>query len=179
MSAMKKTANADRARRLDIRELPGFDFLRPEDAEALRSVCREVRFPSGAEIMREGEGGDTMYLFLSGEVNVSRSLTLSVGRQGFRNAEKSFVKLVAGEASVFGEMSMLEDAPRAATVTASADCVLYEVSRADFQALCDRDPTLGLKLLRQIAVMMSRRVRKANDEVLKLSTALSIALSRM
>lgn len=165
-------------RPLDLGRLPGFADFDAGELASLRGICREARYASGAEIMREGEGGDTMYLFLSGEVDVTRSLTLSVGRHGFKNAEKSFVKLKAGTASVFGEMAMLENAPRAATVTASADCLLYEIRRDDFDALCARDPALGVKLLRLIAVLLSGRVRKENDEVLKLSTALSIALAR-
>ncbi len=171
----KRTA----AGRLELGDLPGFDDLSADQLSALREICRETRFASGTEIMREGDGGDTMYLFLSGEVDITRSLTLSVGRHGFKNAEKSFVKLKAGTASVFGEMAMLENAPRAATVTASADCVLYEISREDFDALCAKRPDLGVKLLRLIARLLSGRVRKENDEVLKLSTALSIALARV
>nr|HPG86985.1 cyclic nucleotide-binding domain-containing protein [Spirochaetales bacterium] len=79
---------------------------------------------------------------------------------------------------VFGEMSMFSDEPRSATVGAASDCVLFEVTRRSFEAICARDPRLGLELTRRIAVMLASRVRKGNDDVLKLSTALSIALSR-
>jgi len=164
--------------RLDLADLPGFSDLSAEELAELAGICRVRSFVSGTEIMKEGDTGDTMYLFLSGEVDVTKSLTLSVGRHGFKNADKSFVKLRAGTASIFGEMAMLENAPRAATVTASSDCVLYEIDRASFESLCSRDPALGVKLLRLIAALLSGRVRRVNEEVLKLTTALSIALSR-
>lgn len=159
-------------------EIPGVRELDEGEIRSLRESCTEVRFSAGAEIMREGEVGDSLYFFLSGEVDVTRSLTLAMGRQAFRQGEKSFVKLRAGAVGVFGEMSVLEEAPRAATITASTDCVLYELKRDAFSRLCETEPHLGVKLLRSIAVTLSRNVRKENDEVLKLSTALSIALTR-
>ncbi len=161
-----------------LKNLPGLDIITDEEARLLESVCKLKNVSVGTEIMREGEEGNTMYLFLSGVVDVTKALTLSVGRHTFKSAEKSFVKLKAGETTFFGEMAMLEDVPRAATVTAATDCSLYELSQSDFAKLCETNPPLGVKLLRIIAVILSRRVRKENDEVLKLSTALSIALSR-
>lgn len=150
---------------------------RPE-LETLASACRRAEFPAGSVIMHEGEIGDSMYLFVEGEVDVTRTLTMKTGRRGFASAEKSFVKLRAESAAVFGEMAMIGSEPRSATITAAAACVLYEVDRAAFEELCARDPALGLKLLRAIASLLAGRVRSGNNAVLKLSTALSIALSK-
>ena len=119
-----------------------------------------------------------MYLFLEGVVDVTKNLTLKIAGRGFGHAEKSMTRLKAGTAPVFGEMSMFGDEPRSATVTAASDCVLFELSREAFGRICDENPRLGLALIRRIASMLSSRVRKGNDDVLKLSTALSIALSR-
>ncbi|HOZ72023.1 MAG TPA: cyclic nucleotide-binding domain-containing protein [Spirochaetales bacterium] len=137
-----------------------------------------VRFKAGETVMHEGEKSDTMYLFLEGDVDVTKDLTLKISGKGFGHAEKSMTRLRAGTAPVFGEMSMFSDEPRSATVGAASDCVFFEVTRRSFEAICARDPRLGLELTRRIAVMLASRVRKGNDDVLKLSTALSIALSR-
>jgi CRP-like cAMP-binding protein len=75
-------------------------------------------------------------------------------------------------------MSMFGDEPRSATITAAHDCVLFQVTRKAFEQICVHNPSLGLSLTRKIATMLSSRVRKGNDDVLKLTTALSIALSR-
>lgn len=88
------------------------------------------------------------------------------------------VKLKAEHVSFFGDMAMFQDEPRSATITASKDCVLYKITREDFTRFCDEYPALGVKILRRIAQTMSSRVRKGNEDVLKLTTALSIALSK-
>lgn len=148
------------------------------ELDAILRIARRVRFASGEVIMREGELGDAMYLFVEGEVNVSKELTLKVGRDSFSQAEKSMTKLKSGPSGVFGDMAMFGSEPRSATITASGNCVLYEIKRSDFESLCDSNPALGVKLLRRIAGLLCDRLRKSNGDVLKLSTALSLALSK-
>lgn len=152
--------------------------LGDDDIEQVLQLGRFVTFKTGETIMHEGEQSDIMYIFLSGDVDVTKNLTLRIAGRGFGHAEKSMTRLKAGTAPVFGEMCMLEDEPRSATITAASDCVLFEIRRAAFDRLCAANPALGLILLRRIASMLGSRVRKGNDDVLKLSTALSIALSR-
>jgi len=156
-------------------------ILRDLDEHEHKRICgiaHRVEFGAGETIMREGEQGETMYLFIKGEVDVTKNLTLKLGERDFAKAEKSMNKLCAEQGSVFGEMSMFGPEPRSATITASSDCVLYEIRRNDFAALCDAEPRLGLAILRRVAGVLCSRVRKGNEDVLKLSTALSIALSR-
>ncbi len=165
--------NADQLRKASI-----VANLSDADLELILASGSFERFKTGEVIMREGEKSDTMYLFLDGVVDVSRNLTLKIAGKGFGIAEKSMTRLKAGTAPVFGEMSMFGDEPRSATITAANDCILFQVSRNAFEQICERNPALGLSLTRKIASILSSRVRKGNDDVLKLSTALSIALSR-
>jgi CRP-like cAMP-binding protein len=152
--------------------------LSERELDEVFGICKIVEARSGDVVMKEGDEGDSMYLFASGEVDVSKNLTMKIGHQGFGQVEKSMTKLKAEHVSVFGEMALFEKEPRSATVTASTDCVLYEVHREAFAALCERECALALKILKRIAVILCRRVRKGNEDVLKLSTALSIALSK-
>ena len=80
--------------------------------------------------------------------------------------------------SFFGDMAMFENEVRSATLTASADCLLFEIKREDFERLTGRDCALGYKLVRKIAEVLCQRVRQGNQDILKLTTALSIALSK-
>ncbi|MDA8424951.1 MAG: cyclic nucleotide-binding domain-containing protein [Treponema sp.] len=165
----------------DLARLGAVDILGDLDGaerDRVLAIARRVVFRSGETVMREDECGDTMYLFISGEVDVTKNLTLKLGERDFAKAEKSMNKLSAEHVSIFGEMSMFGPEPRSATITASSDCVLYEIRREDFTALCDAEPRLGLSVLRRVAGVLCSRVRKGNEDVLKLSTALSIALSR-
>ncbi len=165
--------NAAQLRRVGILQ----DLSEGELAGVLR-IAERLEIKAGAVIMKEDEPGDEVFLFTEGQVDVTKNLTLKLGREGFGRAEKSMTKLKAGQASVFGEMSLFGPEPRSATVTAAADCVLYRIHRADFSALCEADPRAGLKIVRRIAEVLGSRLRKGNEDVLKLSTALSIALSK-
>jgi CRP/FNR family cyclic AMP-dependent transcriptional regulator len=142
------------------------------------NIAKPVEIPAGRVVVKEGDIGDTMYLFADGHVVVSNNLTLKLGKKGFSKAEKSMVKLDSSQVSFFGEMAMFEDEPRSATITALTNCYLYEIKRKDFETLCSTNPLLGYKILREIAVVLCKRIRKGNKDILKLSTALSIALSK-
>ncbi|MCL4502601.1 MAG: cyclic nucleotide-binding domain-containing protein, partial [Deltaproteobacteria bacterium] len=63
-----------------------------------------------------------------------------------------------------------------ATVTASTDCGLLELSQQDFQGLIQQNPAMGTKLLLRLAQLLSRHLRKTNQDVVKLTTALAISL---
>ncbi len=145
---------------------------------AILNVAKRLEVPAGKVVMREGEAGETLYILAEGEVEVTKNLTLKLGARDFARADKSMTRISAACAPVFGEMALFGPEPRSATVTTASPCVLYEIAKKDYDELCAREPRLGLELTRRIAAILASRVRKGNEEILKLSTALSIALSR-
>ena len=152
--------------------------LTDEELELVWNIVKPLEIQAGKVIVKEGNIGDTMYLFAEGQAVVSKNLTLKLGKKGFSKAEKSMVTLDSSKVSFFGDMAMIEDAPRSATITALTNCFLYEIKRKDFEQLCLDYPELGYKIIREIAVVLCKRIRKGNQDVLKLSPALSIALSK-
>jgi CRP/FNR family transcriptional regulator, cyclic AMP receptor protein len=152
--------------------------LTDKELEYIVSISKKIEIPANDVIMTEGEVGNTMHFFVQGEVKVSKNLTLKIGKKGFGSAEKSMVKLKSEHVSFFGDMAMFQDEPRSATITASMDCTLYEISRESFTKFCNEFPDQGVKVLQRIASTMSGRVRKGNEDILKLTTALSLALSK-
>lgn len=152
--------------------------LSDEELAKVWNLCRLVEIEGGRVIMREGEEGSSMYFFVEGTVDVSKTMTLKLDGGANSKVEKSMSVLKAPTVAIFGEMALLENEPRSATITATSHCVLYELERADFVGLCAEDPALGLKLMRGIANIMSGRIRKSNEDKLKLSTALSLALAK-
>lgn len=152
--------------------------LSPAELEELLSAGAFETWKAGEVIMKEGEDSDSMYLLLDGTVDVTKNMTLMTGGRGFGKAEKSMTRLTAASSPVFGEMSLFGKAPRSATVSAAGDCLLFSLSGAGYGRLCESNPRLGLAVTRKAAAILSARVRKGNEDILKLSTALSIALSR-
>lgn len=157
-----------------LRDLTLFAGLSEEQLAAAASVGRRRRASAGMAILREGERGDSLFVLLAGSVETTKRLGLAAEAPGETEREKVLVRLVAPQ--VFGEMGLLEDAERSATVTAQTECELLEVSRADFEKLAQADPVLGYRLVRNIATVLSSRLRASGRDVVKLTLALSLAL---
>jgi CRP-like cAMP-binding protein len=93
-------------------------------------------YEAGEIIFCEYEPGDTFYLIQSGRVKIVKI---------FGNIEKTIDILKPGE--FFGEMALLENAPRSASIVALDDCKLLEFNRSNFQVLMTGNPQMALKLL--------------------------------
>lgn len=113
--------------RLFLRRVPALSVLAPEELDDVTRCLQLERFPAGATIIREGERGDCFYIVKEGVAEVSQ-------RSG------SGVKRLArhGKMDYFGEIALLRDIPRTATVKALTPLELYNLSRADFQGLLRR-----------------------------------------
>jgi CRP/FNR family cyclic AMP-dependent transcriptional regulator len=172
---MPKKKNNERAILKNINILKD---LTDSELDQVLEICTRKEVPKGEIIMDEGEVGETMYFFVDGVVDIKKALTLKIGRKGFENVEKSMIKLDSNIVSFFGEMAMIDNSPRSASVTAATDCLLYEIHREEFDALCKKSSTIGLKMMRRISQVLSKNVRKGNEDVMKLTTALSIALAK-
>ncbi len=117
-----------------------FAVLSSEEQARLCASGRPMRFGPGETIVREGEPGDSLFLLLSGEVEVRK--------RGADGSEAAVAVLPAGE--VFGEMTLLLDAPRSATVRAAAETDLLEVERSCFTELLQHNPQLLERLAKQV-----------------------------
>jgi CRP/FNR family cyclic AMP-dependent transcriptional regulator len=150
-----------------------------EQARALFVNCRRCLFEKGDLVMEEGEEKHSMFFFIEGEVVVSNVITMKVGGpMGYSEVEKSLVRCNAEQVGVLGEMSVFEDQPRSATVKAYESSVLYEIDKKDFEDFVFKHPEIGINVLYNIARELSTRIRRSNRDILKLTTALSIALSK-
>lgn len=120
-----------------------FGVMSAEELLALAEASRVVRFGPGEAIVREGEPGDSSYQVLQGRVEVLKSV--ASGRQ-------MSVRQLLPDA-LFGEMTLLLDSPRSATVRAMEECCLLELDRTALQPLLEANPDL----LQRLAHHVSRR----------------------
>ena len=156
-----------------------FEGLDEEQRRRVASVLRERRFEAGEVLMREGDAGNTLCVLCEGTVEITRTLTLRGAGGDFVGGEKSFNVLSADVLPVLGEIAVVDqNATRSATVRAREPGVLLEMQKKDFDRLIAEDPGLGCIILRHISENVCSLLRKSNTDVLKLTTALSIALGR-
>ncbi|TAL33921.1 MAG: cyclic nucleotide-binding domain-containing protein [Spirochaetes bacterium] len=150
-----------------------------DQAQILLDICIRHVFEKGEIIMQEEEDRHSMFFFIEGEVAVSNVITMKASnRLGYSEVEKSLVRLKAEQVGMLGEMSLFEEQPRSATVKAFEPCVLYEIEKKEFEGFIMRHPLIGSVILYNIANILCARIRNGNRDILKLTTALSIALSR-
>lgn len=146
-----------------------------EGLRKILAISKEKHFSPGKTIIQEDETGDSMYIIKEGEVEISMSITLPLS-----GGEKEKVLVRLGPGTNFGEMAFIfGNEQRSATVSARNDVVLLEIKSADFDKFVQDFPNDGVSILRNIAKIVSERLRKANHDVAKLTTVLSVVLSRV
>ena len=124
-------------------------------------------------IIKDGELGDKLYILYKGRVGISQKITMLDEEE---ERDKTFIVLSAKDFLFFGEIGLLESQKRTATVTAYADCELYTLTRKDFMQICKTYPSIGFRVIIEIALKLSCMVEKTNSDILKLTTALIYAL---
>jgi CRP-like cAMP-binding protein len=161
--------------------LKATSILKDLSAEELRQflqIAHPVQFPRGTAILREGEAGDTMYFLKEGTVEVSKTMVMRPAGAEHSSRDKILSKISAEDHAIFGEVALFEQNKRTATVVALTDCSLLQIGKADFLRLAEENPRLGYKITRRVAELLCSRLRKSGEDTVKLTTALSIALSR-
>jgi len=161
-----------------LKKIPILRDLNEEELGQFLKIARRVRFPKGQAILTEGQTGETMFIMEEGMVEISKTLVMVKGQESSRDRDKVLTKLSAEDRAIFGEVALFEQSKRTATVIALTDCLLLEISKADFLKLAEENPRIGYKITRNVAQLLCSRLRKADEDTIKLTTALSMALSR-
>ena len=157
-----------------LRDQPVCRGLSDAQLAAVAAVLVKRTVRGGETIFAEGERSAAMYFLVAGSVGASKRLGLAARDGNMAARQKVLVHLSAPQ--FFGEMGLLSDLERSATIAADSDCEILELRRADFDRLAQSDPALGYLLVRNVAVVLAERLRRSDLDVLKLTTALSLAL---
>lgn len=151
-----------------------FQDLNEEELRRVLQLASPHFFAQGEVIISEGEPGDSLFIMVEGEVEVTKRLTLILDQDTPK--EKLMIRLRAEDGVSFGEMALLEDEVRSATVTAVTDCRLLALPREAFLDFVRTNSSTGVKIMLRLAQLLSRHLRKTNQDVVKLTTALAISL---
>jgi CRP/FNR family cyclic AMP-dependent transcriptional regulator len=128
-------------------------FARLSDGQLARLALRTTvrTFPPGTVIVREGDTSMSLYVILSGDVRVDRS-----------RPEGGVVAVAAlGPRDAFGEMGLIDDAPRSATVSAETETTCALLAKWDFQNEIREDPEIAVALL----PVLAERIRAVNERL--------------
>jgi sulfate permease, SulP family len=112
----------------------------------------------GSVIFREGDPGRNLLMITKGTASAYVQLPGS-GR----------IRLATfGPGTTFGELALLDEGPRSATVMADDDLICYSLSKDDFAALANEQPAVAIKLLASLGRELSKRLRVANGTIQEL-----------
>lgn len=131
-----------------------FAGLSKDELHQVAGICQERHFKGGEVLAAEGQQGDNMFVITEGFVEVL--LENHPDRQ-----TKIIINLGPGQ--LIGEMALLDQGPRSATVRAISDpTIVQAINRDDFEALCQENTRIGYIAMRNLAVDLSFKLRHRN-----------------
>ena len=154
-----------------------FNGLNNEQVKKFIPHIKPKSITQNEDIIKEGEDGDSLIFLFSGEVTITKAMTLMTNKTNVDTREKEMTRLTSDIHPVFGEMSLFDEHDkRTATITALTNCDIGNLYASEFFKICDADPQVGNIVMRNIAGQMAKNLQKTNGQVLKLTTAFSLIL---
>ena len=134
-----------------LRRVPLFSDLPEEDLEKLARVAVRKTYPKENVIFFEQDEGDSLFIISRGSVKVAK-----ISDEG-----KEVILAILGPGEFFGDMSLLDNQPRSATVIAVEETEVSAIRRKEFLSQIQENPQLAVKLMS----VLSQRLREANRKI--------------
>ncbi len=132
-----------------------FRALAPTDTDTLTAHCTTRTYPANTVLITEGDTTDSLYIILEGEMKVYVS-----DEQG-----KEAILNIMGPGEYFGELALLDDAPRSASVMTLVPSKVMIVSKSEFRRCLASNPDLAYNLI----ISLTKQIRSLTDSVKNLS----------
>lgn len=130
----------------------------PAEVRLLTQYMQVYRAAAGMELLREGDGGDFMLMVIEGTVDVLK--------RDRWNTQQPMATVEAGR--TLGEMSMIDGEARFATCLARETTLLAVLDRESLARIIVEQPLLGAKVLMELVLMLSQRLRATSERLLGL-----------
>tara|TARA_Y100001970_G_C13903004_1_gene684598 strand:- start:210 stop:710 length:501 start_codon:yes stop_codon:yes gene_type:complete len=152
-----------------------FDSLTDTHIKLFHENIELKTFSENSTIVNEGDDGESLLFLLSGEVVITKALTLLTSQSNVDNREKTMDR-ISGNVS-FGEMSMFsKNDKRTATISAKENCEIGFLNQQKFWNICEKNPEIGFTVMKNIGKLLVNNLNRTNNQVLKLTTALGLML---
>ena len=141
-----------------IERLKGLHFFKDLNEEQLEIVGAHVEghdFEPGEVVFEEGDPGDSVYFIIDGELDVT-----------MQSDWEEEVKLASlGPGHSCGEISIIDDLPRSASVTAVTQSSVLSLNKKGFEQVLEENPVTGVILLKGLARFLCQHVRDSNESL--------------
>ena len=140
-----------------LRNIPIFSELTTEELNILADHLHVLKTVPGGAIFNEDDAGDFVCFVVEGRLEVLKTTG---------GAEKVIAELTAGQS--IGEMAVVGNFPRSATVKSASDATLLTLRRDRLNQICDECPQVGVKIFKAIAQLLSHHLRKTSENLYEL-----------
>ncbi|MHB8520828.1 MAG: ATP-binding protein [Limisphaerales bacterium] len=142
---------------VDLKKSKLFTGLLAEELQALEQTAQVKAFSAGQQVFKEGDPGDGIYLIIEGTVQISSII----------GQDERRVLSQLGPGEFFGEMAVLDNEPRSATVSAETDTRVYFIPRNYLLNMLEHSPMLAASLVREFSLRLREFNRHYIREVLQ------------
>jgi CRP/FNR family cyclic AMP-dependent transcriptional regulator len=134
-----------------LKRVPLFSSLGERQLDALASGTVRRTFAKGRLIVAEGEASQSLYILLSGRAKVQRS----------DSEGKEVILAIVGAGECIGEMSLIDDAPRSASVVTLESCDFMAINKDSFKEILADNHDIALKIMKGLV----KRLREADKKI--------------
>jgi CRP-like cAMP-binding protein len=142
-------------RELQLARVPFFEGLTKDALALIANATTEESHATGTKIFQYGDVGDKLFVLLEGKVRISREVA-GMGEEALA---------VLGPGEVFGEMSLIDEAPRSADARVHERCRLLVISKESFDELLFMHKDLAYEVLWNCVRILSTRLRETNEKL--------------
>ena len=138
-------------------------FANMDEAElaVVKKALSRQNYVNGDIVFREGDSGDELYIIAKGSASVRLRLS---------GTERETRLITFSPGTVFGEVALLDQEARSATIEADDELVCYVLTRRSFEQLTTEHPAIAIKLLTNLGRELSGRLRRANRTIYQLAS---------
>ena len=152
-----------------LRDVFFFRSLSGSDIQQIQTVCKEEKFESGQIVFTEGTAADKFYIVLQGLVEIWKD---------YHNQDRELLA-VDGPGQMFGEMALIDDLPRSATVIAKEPSRLLSISRDDFNRIMRENSSIAFSIMKSVSSIIRKSNEKFTDSLRERNRELEIACQKL
>ncbi len=135
-----------------LRNIPLFSNVEPSKLKLLAFTSERLTFPAGQELFHQGDMGDAAYIIIDGEADVTVSTPAG---------EITVAKV--GKNELVGEIAILCDVPRTATVRAATEVTTLAISKELFFQMVTEFPEMAVEIMRELAQRLERTTSQLRE----------------
>ena len=141
----------------ELKVFPLLKDIKDEELKELDLLLKENKFNKGDNIITEGDEGNVMYVLIKGSVDIIKTTIYG----------DKFVCATLDDSMhpIFGEMALLDNDKRSATVTAKTECNTLSIDTKSFNEYIDKYPRAGVSLLKLMNLNLIRNIRVENENL--------------